>query len=433
MLRPPALLSLLVALAVAQDLRVYHIDVEQADATLFVAPGGKTLLVDAGNNGAGDEIKAVMDTAGVTKIDFFVCTHYHSDHYGGIDDLALADPEGLGVMVGKAYDRGAKDLLPTSRTSQATYKDYQTAVGSSAEQIEPGTTIPLDAAMTVTCVASGRKVIGDTTPTPGSDENNNSVALRIDFGEFRYFVGGDMHTETEEDLAEHDLVLDADVYQANHHGSDTSSADALLLDMKPTVVVISNGSDAGYDHPRQSTLNRLAALMPSPTVFQTNEYDEPEPNPGGNVADQFIGDLVPNDKNGTILVTVNAAATQYTVLCRGQTFTFAVKGASPPGVVIASLLPDPVGSDRQNEVVTLRNDSAAPISVDGWRLVDADGHFDTLLGTIPPFSTMDVVRNGSPLSLNNDGDVIRLMDADGVVVDEVAYGAAAQGEVVPGH
>ena len=85
----------------AQTLRIYHIDVEQASATLLVAPGGRTLLVDSGKNGMGSRIKAVMDQAGVTKIDHFVLTHYHEDHMGGIDDLV-----GLGVSVLEAYDRG---------------------------------------------------------------------------------------------------------------------------------------------------------------------------------------------------------------------------------------------------------------------------------------------------------------------------------------
>lgn len=39
--------------AVAQNLRIYHIDVEQGDATLFVSPVGHTLLVDSGKNGHG--------------------------------------------------------------------------------------------------------------------------------------------------------------------------------------------------------------------------------------------------------------------------------------------------------------------------------------------------------------------------------------------
>ena len=61
--------------ACAQTLRIFHIDVEQADATLLVSPSGKTLLVDSGKNGHGPRIKAVMDQANVTTIDFFVKTH----------------------------------------------------------------------------------------------------------------------------------------------------------------------------------------------------------------------------------------------------------------------------------------------------------------------------------------------------------------------
>src|SRR5262245_45131712 len=90
----------------SQQLRIYHVDVEQASATLFVAPSGKTLLVDSGKNSHGKRIKTVMDRAGVNQIDFFVDTHYHEDHYGGIDDLV-----DLGVPVLEAYDRGGKDIL----------------------------------------------------------------------------------------------------------------------------------------------------------------------------------------------------------------------------------------------------------------------------------------------------------------------------------
>src|SRR5436190_23782472 len=88
----------------AQTLRIYHIDVEQADAALVVMPNGKTLLIDSGKNGHGSRIKAVMDLAGVTHIDAFVNSHYHEDHFGGIDDLVE-----MGVPVLETYDRGKKE------------------------------------------------------------------------------------------------------------------------------------------------------------------------------------------------------------------------------------------------------------------------------------------------------------------------------------
>ncbi|MCP3872679.1 MAG: MBL fold metallo-hydrolase, partial [Desulfobacteraceae bacterium] len=66
--------------ASASVLTIYHIDVDQGDATLFVSPSGNSLLVDSGKNGHGARIKDVMDQAGITRIDHFVCTHYHEDH-----------------------------------------------------------------------------------------------------------------------------------------------------------------------------------------------------------------------------------------------------------------------------------------------------------------------------------------------------------------
>ncbi len=56
--------------------------------------------------------------AGVTKIDAFVTTHYHEDHFGGIDDLVLLAK----VHVLESYDRGDKAFLPASKKAQETYK-----------------------------------------------------------------------------------------------------------------------------------------------------------------------------------------------------------------------------------------------------------------------------------------------------------------------
>src|SRR5687768_6324085 len=93
------LLALSAGSVSAQTLRIYQIDVEQADAALIVMPNGKTLLIDSGKNNHGERIRNVMVTAGVTQIDAFVASHYHEDHYGGIDDLVDA-----GVSVLESFD-----------------------------------------------------------------------------------------------------------------------------------------------------------------------------------------------------------------------------------------------------------------------------------------------------------------------------------------
>lgn len=103
--------------AVAQTLRIYHIDVEQGASTLVVAPGGRTLLVDSGKNGHGSRIRNVMSSAGVNQIDRFIATHYHEDHFGGIDDLV-----NLNVPVLESFDRGDKEFLPAAKRTEATFQ-----------------------------------------------------------------------------------------------------------------------------------------------------------------------------------------------------------------------------------------------------------------------------------------------------------------------
>src|SRR5687768_5611289 len=93
--------------ASGQTLRIFHIDVEQADAALIVMPNGKSLLIDSGNNGHGKRIKKVMDQAGVTQIDAFVASHYHADHFGGVHELV--EDEQIPIL--ESYDRGRRDLV----------------------------------------------------------------------------------------------------------------------------------------------------------------------------------------------------------------------------------------------------------------------------------------------------------------------------------
>jgi competence protein ComEC len=424
----------LVTQAFGQTLRIYHIDVEQAAATLFVSPSGKTLLIDAGKNGHGLRIKNVMQQAGVTRIDHFVNTHYHEDHYGGIDELA-GDPA---VTIDKVYDRGEKDELPEEDLNEDGFKFYQNTVGNRAHHLTRGETIPLDNSMTVTCVASGGVVLGETNPLPGDSENDKSIALYIQFGNFRCFIGGDIEITTEGKIAARDLVLDVDLYQANHHGSHTSSSVPFMEDLRPTVVVISNGNNARYAHPRLHTLNTFATLTPRPKVFQTNKYLKG--GLGGNVADEFVADLESADADGTILTTVNGATGSFTVSYTDASHVFPTKtrGAAEALVVIDSVLPDPAApeADRTDERITVRNKGAVVVSLTGWLLRDRDELAWSLesLGTLAAGESKTIRRNGMALSLNNDGDEISLFGPGNQLRDRFQYAASQPGvSISTGH
>ena len=92
-------LLLSTAAAAAQErttLDIYVIDVEGGNATLFVTPAGESVLIDTGNlNGAVRDVGRIMDAvrdSGLTQIDHLILTHYHADHFGGMEELSKRIP-----------------------------------------------------------------------------------------------------------------------------------------------------------------------------------------------------------------------------------------------------------------------------------------------------------------------------------------------------
>src|SRR5437899_5593807 len=77
-------------------LDIYVTDVEGGNATLFVTPAGESVLIDTGNlNGAVRDVGRIMDAvrdSGLTQIDHLILTHYHADHFGGMEELSKRIP-----------------------------------------------------------------------------------------------------------------------------------------------------------------------------------------------------------------------------------------------------------------------------------------------------------------------------------------------------
>jgi competence protein ComEC len=69
------------------ELRVHVLDVGQGDSILIVAPGGKSVLVDAGTPGSGRAVLDAMKREGLSQLDLMVATHAHADHIGGADEV----------------------------------------------------------------------------------------------------------------------------------------------------------------------------------------------------------------------------------------------------------------------------------------------------------------------------------------------------------
>ncbi len=247
----------------AQGLVIHHINVGQGDATLFVSPTGKTLLIDAGDNTKGtSRVLPYLQNLGVTRLDYVVATHYHADHIGGLDEVL----NGLGASnIGTVYDRGTVHAVPTT----AVYTAYSTAANSASggrQTLTVGTTLDLGGGVTLKCLATDGTVLGyGAVSNATSSENDLSNAWLLSFNGFHYFTGGDCggesssYADLESPIATVSGVGEVDAFKVNHHGSAYSTNPTFLNALHPTAAVIMVGNGNSYLHPVQSILDRLAA------------------------------------------------------------------------------------------------------------------------------------------------------------------------------
>ncbi|WP_247002137.1 ComEC/Rec2 family competence protein [Halosolutus gelatinilyticus] len=233
------------------ELEIHHIDVGQADATLLTTPDGETVLIDTGDwRDDGESVIAALEDRGVDRIDHLIATHAHADHIGG-HTAVIEHFEERGDGVGAAYDPGV------AHTS-ATYERYLDAIEAhdvALFEVADGDELPIaDEAVTAAVL---------NPPAEGADRGGDiddaSVALRITFGEFAYLTTGDAGRDAEQRLVrdrEDDLA--ADVYQAGHHGSSTSSHDRFLAAVDPEIAIVSSAADSRYGHPHDEVLESFA-------------------------------------------------------------------------------------------------------------------------------------------------------------------------------
>jgi beta-lactamase superfamily II metal-dependent hydrolase len=258
-------------------LDVYFVDVEGGQATLFVSPSGESMLVDAGFPGERDagRIAEVAERAGVKQIDYFVNTHYHSDHVGGLAALAAKIP------VRAFVDHGANsESLTTAMTGRGTVQafDAYVAVRNKGKHIlvRPGDSVPIKG-LDVQIVSSAANVItgpmsGAGAPNPAcagfeakdevknpllAGENAQSVGIVVALGRFRLLDLGDLTWNYEHRLVCPGNLLGAiDVYLTTHHGMDTSNLPALIEAVAPRVAIMNNGARKGGAIPTFQTLRR---------------------------------------------------------------------------------------------------------------------------------------------------------------------------------
>lgn len=313
---------------------IHHINTGCGECAYFVFPDGTTMMIDAGENNPKSErhvapkpndskspgewiVDYVNEFANNKKqgLDYMLLTHFHSDHIGGVlktknssdkyyNTGAITVAENL--RVGKLVDRGYPNYNYLVDLKDKTVKNYidflrNTRQSLTVEQFKPGTdkqfrlmydTVSFQDKFKVQNIyVNGRMWTGNDTITrylfppfesiPEYDmpqENSLSCVLKIKYGKFSYYSGGDVTGYPKPGRSSfHDIetqmapvIGKTEVCCVNHHGYANATNDTFISTLMPRTYII-QASDAL--HPNHITLERMLSKYLNPSkikIFATN-------------------------------------------------------------------------------------------------------------------------------------------------------------------
>lgn len=303
------------------EMQVHFIDVGQGDSILIESPSGKTMLIDGGVKGAGQQIVSYLKELGINKLDIVVATHPDADHIGGL--IPVLD----NMTIEQFYDSGKV------HTSQ-TFEEMLTRIDEkniSYHVPKIGDDIEFDKDVNV-------KVLNANDQA--TDNNDASIVLKMTYGNVSFLLTGDAGVALEKEMLQYDVK--ATVLKAGHHGSNTSSSEEFIQAVKPEVTILSYGEDNKYGHPHAEIVDRLQAI--GSKIYATADL-------------------------GTI--TVSTDGVNYTV--NGKE-TFSVETGNILSKEEPTTAIEIVSKDLVTEIVGIKNSGQHAVSLKDWQLISIEGH-----------------------------------------------------------
>jgi beta-lactamase superfamily II metal-dependent hydrolase len=332
---------------------IHQISTGRGNAALVVMPDGTTLLIDVGASTAPFSdprpngmrspagwiayyIDHVLPASAVRRLDYALITHFHPDHMGGLTEIAELMP------IRKIVDRGWPDYaypapltdpmvsnyrrLLAQRTADRSLVAERIRVGR-ADQLVPVANPGAYPTFEIRNVAAngevwtgrGAATVKRFPALKTADpeipwENICSIGIRIRYGRFDFFTGGDMYgipdpgtpawVDVESPVAQ--AIGPTDVHVVNMHGSISVENASFLMTLRSRVLIVPSWSAT---HPSQDVLKRLMAprAYPGPRDVFATVLREPTRASIGARAGQLTG-------VGHIVVRVAAGGARYSVV-----------------------------------------------------------------------------------------------------------------------
>ncbi len=264
--RHPALLvmiTLLILFSMAQllraqkeGLRIIFLDVGPGLAVYLSLPTGENIFYDGGgivdfsdpgglnNIIAESVIEPFLFAKGLTSLEGIIFSHYHADHVLGL--LPLVAGGRTGFISGPRREEGNYLYQELQKISEVRELPFF--------YLQEGDRFQLGEVLFKVLAPFSKELSGTN-----SDENNNSVVIRLSYGDFSLLLTGDIEEEMEECLVSRPKLrneLSAMLLQVPHHGSITSSTPEFLDAVGPGVAVVSAGLSS-FNHPSPAVVERM--------------------------------------------------------------------------------------------------------------------------------------------------------------------------------
>lgn len=365
-----------VSVNAGHEMRVHFIDVGQGDSIFIESPNGKTMLVDGGVKGAGQQVVSYLKELGVNKLDVVVATHPDADHIGGLIPVLNS------IEIGQFYDSGKV------HTSQ-TFEEMLTLIDEKNIPYnvpKTGDSITFDDDLQV-------KVLNANEET--TDNNDASIVLKIAYGNVSFLLTGDAGVALEQEMLQSDVK--ATILKAGHHGSNTSSSAEFIQAVHPEVTILSYSEGNKYGHPHTEVVERLQAI--GSKTYATAEA-------------------------GTVIVSTDGV--NYDVNSKEMSGT----NASAPQTSVSVEI---VSKDLAGEIVGIKNNGNEAVSLKDWQLLSIEGNqaFNFPNVSLQPGKTIYVTSGTNAREGQNylkwtkqqiwlnDGDAAQLRNAKGEMISEL--------------
>ncbi len=214
------------------------ITIGKGDAFLLTTAAGGHFLIDTGKGEDFPQIARLLRVKGVEELDGIFLSHGHRDHAGSLEPIL--------------------DTFPTktvflSDTDTVSYHEIDAAAlagprGTEVRSLAAAETMEVDG-LEIRCWHPDR-------PVP-DNENNNSLILRITWGEISFLLMGDAELEEEATLMASGFPLKAALLKLGHHGEIDASSDGFLRKVGPRYALITGNEAENPDSVNPIVAERL--------------------------------------------------------------------------------------------------------------------------------------------------------------------------------